>query len=69
LEMLSSYREQYSQYWLILMRNKLGLVVEQEGDEPAHLLRHFRGGCRQQPGCPQPSAPAATVVRQTLTAK
>ncbi|PXX49132.1 protein adenylyltransferase SelO [Aquitalea magnusonii] len=33
LEMLSSYREQYSQYWLILMRNKLGLVVEQEGDE------------------------------------
>lgn len=33
LEALSSYREQYAQHWLDLMRNKLGLAVPVEGDE------------------------------------
>jgi uncharacterized protein YdiU (UPF0061 family) len=31
LEALSSYREQYAQHWLDLMRNKLGLAVPVEG--------------------------------------
>ena len=33
LEALSGYREQYSQHWQGLMRNKLGLAVPDEGDD------------------------------------
>ena len=33
LEALASYREQYAQHWLGLMRNKLGLAVPVDGDE------------------------------------